>query len=195
MSVSATVTRLHNYRDGESYGGWKTSGVFVAGYGYNSQNWVSVIEFTTTSMASSLTLKLTNDNTRGAYRKVNYVILDAEDSSYLNATYTKTHDGTITMNTYDYTPSTFTLTLSKPLKAGTHYLYLWTSMSTDYHCYFEFCHNGNGKVTITYEELQGAIYIDNGSSFDAYQVYVDNGSSWDLYLPYIDDGSSWNLCG
>lgn len=40
---------------------------------------------------------------------------------------------------------------------------------------------------------QGLIYIDNGTSFEAYQIYIDNGSSWDLYEPYIDNGSSWVL--
>ena len=40
---------------------------------------------------------------------------------------------------------------------------------------------------------QGVIYIDNGTSFEAYQVYIDNGYSWNLYEPYIDNGSSWVL--
>lgn len=41
---------------------------------------------------------------------------------------------------------------------------------------------------------KGLIYIDNGSSMDAYQVYIDNGTSWELYAPHIDNGSSWDLC-
>lgn len=39
----------------------------------------------------------------------------------------------------------------------------------------------------------GVVYIDNGTSFVAYQVYIDNGSSWDLYMPYIDDGTDWTI--
>lgn len=40
----------------------------------------------------------------------------------------------------------------------------------------------------------GLVYIDNGSTLEAYSVYIDNGSSWDLYIPYIDNGSSWDIC-
>ena len=40
---------------------------------------------------------------------------------------------------------------------------------------------------------RGLVYIDNGSSLQAYQCYRDNGSSWDLLLPYRDNGSSWDL--
>ncbi len=39
----------------------------------------------------------------------------------------------------------------------------------------------------------GLVYIDNGTSWSAYQVYIDNGTSWDLYIPYIDNGTSWDL--
>ena len=49
-------------------------------------------------------------------------------------------------------------------------------------------------ITVTYNDL-GLIYIDNVTSFEAYQVYVDNGTSWDLYIPYIDNGSDWDLYG
>jgi hypothetical protein len=38
---------------------------------------------------------------------------------------------------------------------------------------------------------RSVVYIDNESTFEAYQVYVDNGTSWELYIPYIDDGSNW----
>lgn len=40
----------------------------------------------------------------------------------------------------------------------------------------------------------GFVRIDNGLSFDAYQIYVDNGESWDLYLPYADNGMTFELC-
>jgi len=38
---------------------------------------------------------------------------------------------------------------------------------------------------------RGLVYIDNGSSFAAYQAFIDNGSSWSQYKAYIDNGSSW----
>ena len=51
---------------------------------------------------------------------------------------------------------------------------------------------GSASVTISLPDINGCIiYIDNGTSWDAYQMYVDNGTSWDLYQPYIDSGSSW----
>lgn len=41
----------------------------------------------------------------------------------------------------------------------------------------------------------GLIYIDNGTSFEAYEIYIDNGTSWDKYVAYIDNGTSWDQCG
>lgn len=53
----------------------------------------------------------------------------------------------------------------------------------------------NASVTLTIPQItRGLVYIDNGSSWDAYQVFIDNGSSWDQYIPYIDNGSSWDQC-
>lgn len=40
----------------------------------------------------------------------------------------------------------------------------------------------------------GLVYIDNGSTFDAYMIFIDNGSAWEQYIPYIDNGSSWDIC-
>lgn len=42
-------------------------------------------------------------------------------------------------------------------------------------------------------DANGLVYIDNGTSFDAYQVFIDNGSSWDQYMPYLDNGSGWDV--
>lgn len=41
----------------------------------------------------------------------------------------------------------------------------------------------------------GLVYIDNGTTLEAYMIYIDNGSSWDQYVPYIDNGSGWDMCG
>lgn len=48
-------------------------------------------------------------------------------------------------------------------------------------------------IRVVYE-LNGVVYIDNGASFDAYQVFIDNGTSWEQYIPYIDNGSDWDIC-
>ena len=41
-------------------------------------------------------------------------------------------------------------------------------------------------------KLSGVVYIDNGTTLEAYLPYIDNGTSWDLYLAYIDNGTSWD---
>ena len=53
--------------------------------------------------------------------------------------------------------------------------------------------NANRTITVTAAKDPVA-HIDNGSSFDAYEIYIDNGSSWDRYIAYIDNGSSWDEC-
>jgi len=53
--------------------------------------------------------------------------------------------------------------------------------------------SANRTITVTAEK-DPVVYIDNGSSFDTYEVYIDNGSSWDRYEAYIDNGSSWDKC-
>ncbi len=51
------------------------------------------------------------------------------------------------------------------------------------------------QETISSGTYGGYVYIDNGSSFDKYEVYIDNGSSWDRYTIHIDNGSSWDTYG
>lgn len=55
----------------------------------------------------------------------------------------------------------------------------------------KYCYPGDMTLYAQWK-LSAVIYIDNGSSWDAYQCYIDNGSSWELYTPYIDNGSSWD---
>lgn len=52
---------------------------------------------------------------------------------------------------------------------------------------------GDQNLSIT-EPWRGLVYIDDGESFNGYQVYIDNGTSWDLYIPYVDNGTSWDIC-
>ena len=59
-----------------------------------------------------------------------------------------------------------------------------------------FISGGSISTTVDLPTVQsGLVYIDNGTSLDAYQVFIDNGSSWDQYIPYIDNGSGWDSCG
>lgn len=52
----------------------------------------------------------------------------------------------------------------------------------------------NGNVTLyAVWKADGLVYIDNGTSLEAYQVFIDNGSGWDQYAPHIDNGSTFVL--
>lgn len=42
-------------------------------------------------------------------------------------------------------------------------------------------------------QAAGLVYIDNGTSEEAYQAFIDNGSDWEQYAPYIDSGSTFIL--
>lgn len=47
-------------------------------------------------------------------------------------------------------------------------------------------------AVVVLTELLALAYVDNGASFEAYQIYIDNGASFDLYQAYIDNGVSWD---
>lgn len=52
-----------------------------------------------------------------------------------------------------------------------------------------------GSKTIQLTSIDnGLVYIDNGTTFEAYQCFIDNGTSWDKCIPYIDNGSGWDVC-
>ena len=55
--------------------------------------------------------------------------------------------------------------------------------------------NADRTLTAYAEKISGVVYIDNGSSYDMYEIYIDNGTSWDQYEAYIDNGSSFELYG
>ena len=51
------------------------------------------------------------------------------------------------------------------------------------------------NVTIvTLTKTMGLVFIDNGTTLEAYLIYIDNGTSWDQHIPYIDNGSGWDMC-
>lgn len=59
--------------------------------------------------------------------------------------------------------------------------------STHWSPHFLYITSVTAEITYT----DGTAYIDNGTSFDAYQVYIDNGTSFEAYIPYIDTGTEW----
>lgn len=105
--------------------------------------------------------------------------------------------GTITFDslTDAYTAQTLTIPATGLQSNTSYYLILWAyNPKSQYD--MEYCTlNTAANHSVVLECAQGLVYIDNGTSWDAYEVYIDNGTSWDKYIPYIDDGTSWNLCG
>ena len=56
-------------------------------------------------------------------------------------------------------------------------------------------HTVTANVTvIAITNTLGLVYIDNGTTLEAYLIYIDNGSSWEQHIPYIDNGSGWDMC-
>lgn len=94
-----------------------------------------------------------------------------------------------------YTSSTSTSAITLPTPTRDGYTFMgWATRSTATSGTTG-SYTPTGAVTLyAIWAAKGLIYIDNGSSMDAYQVYIDNGTSWDLYAPHIDNGSSWDLC-
>lgn len=192
-----------NYQDGSVYGAsWVDTSAkqsMVAGYGYNYKNWVICIKFVLPTAAKSFTFNFHNHTGNSGQKAVmRYKITTSEDDSLVNATASTTGDGTFTMNTGDYTFNSVTVT--RHMSAGAYYMYIWTDKTTTFPNnwmrirWYPNEYNAYGFYA-TYEESNNFIYIDNGSSFDAYEIYIDNGTSWDLYQAYIDNGSGWDECG
>lgn len=124
--------------------------------------------------------------------------IGTSSTSHTNVSSTSPYTGTLTMTqaTDGTSYSTFTGEANITLNSGTKY-YVWIfSISEAYSGRYTNYGFGEAVATVTTSgSANGFVYIDNGSSFDKYQVYIDNGSSWDLYVPYIDNGSSWDTCG
>jgi hypothetical protein len=190
-----------DFQDGATNNDWSlcdSGHTLTGGYRYNSKNWVLALKFTMPKNASSITFGFfsisgAND---GEDANIKYKISTTEDTAP-NYTYSTHGDGRFVLNNpYERT----NVTITRNFKSGvTYYIYFYTDNDTS---------NTNNLMRIrwypntddcgfyaTYEELTGCIYIDNGTSFDAYECYIDNGSGWDLYIPYIDNGSSWDICG
>lgn len=136
--ANATNIRVADYRDGVVYHDFTAlsseAWTAIAGYGYNSQNWVTAIKFQVAAPASSVTFAWYAWNSEGGFRDLKYKITEGESSSYINATSSTAGDGTFTAESGQYSQTTFTAT--KSLKANTDYvLYIWTNRSTSYNSF------------------------------------------------------------
>lgn len=114
-----------------------------------------------------------------------------DPNSHINAgSSTTVYNGNVSVSNDGYGNLTFTGYADMVLAPNTTY-YLWIFPGTTTYGFYWL--TANQQATVTTSGSAGVVYIDNGSSWDAYQCYIDNGSSWDLYIPYIDDGSSWSV--
>lgn len=203
ITVNAGTLIVSDYQNGTP---WKntsldplSSGNWTVWAGYETRNYVTRIQFSTAKIASSVTFKIRSGSNGGVNSGsvvLKYKLLDTDNTSYQNAGTSTAYDGTFTWASTAYSGNTITITRTIP--AGTHYLYIWTGNSSattlnygSFACYA----SGDYTTVVTYVELVGAVRIDNGSSFDVYTIWIDNGSSWSQYLPYIDNGSSWDIYG
>lgn len=136
--ANATNIYVKDYRDGETYVDWRQlstdAWTAIAGYGYNSQNWVTAIKFQVSAPASSVSFSWIAWNSEGGYRDLKYKITEGESSTYINATSSTAGDGTFTAESGQYFRTT--LNVTKNLKANTDYvLYIWTNRTTAYNSF------------------------------------------------------------
>lgn len=106
--------------------------------GYESMNYVTLFVFTTTAPTTGISLAYvgganggTNDSSGSVLLK--YRLLDAADSSYQNANASSTADGSFTWG-----QGSQTVSITKTLAAGTHYLYIWSGRADNYLNYGSF---------------------------------------------------------
>ena len=213
MSELITDFYAKNYEDGSPcQTEWKSledRAQMMTGYKYNDSNWVTVFKFNLPTAAKSITFTFyTGEYTSGTISTLNYKFTTGEDENLLNSIATingavaTSGDGSfqLTGKTSGQSLVKSVVTIEKELSAGTHYMYMWTGLSAGYpYNYYMFrIYNDEYGVSATYEKsdkVYAVVYIDNGTSFDAYEVWIDNGNDWEQYIPYIDNGSSWDECG
>jgi hypothetical protein len=191
-----------NIRNGSTYADWyllDNSGFnILTGNNGAGDNYVTVFRFVLPQTVSSIDFSAclykegTWENSELKYK----IVSTAEDESLNNAGFDMDADGIYTLTTFtDWQRVEFTV--AKVVPAGITYLYLWTNKEAGTRNTIGLRLYGSDttpyETSITYEEVNGAIYIDNGIEFEMYQIYIDNGTGWDLYIPYIDNGTSWDL--
>ena len=199
MATTLKATNCKRYNNGVSYSDESP----LVGI-HHTGNAVRVLRYTFTTPAEgassfSLLISRCDDNPNGGNPALRFYVTTSEDSHMTAVGGSYAYDGTLTRRyvsgnewNYEY----YSETISKVLLPNTTY-YLWVFPATnnvgtaffpcdEYQYYTEYC-------SMTVDGGAGLVYIDNGSSLDAYQCYIDNGSSWDLCLPYIDTGTGWDM--
>ena len=169
----------------------------IGGYRYDSKNWVIALMFTMPANAKSVTFGFFSDSgaNGGEDSLIRYKVATTEDTAP-NYTAATEGDGEFTVNN----PAARTeLTIDgKFTKGVTYFVYFWTAKDTSdttnlFRPVWKTNDDGKGFYA-SYDDLSGLVYIDNGTTLEAYEAYIDNGLSWDLHIPYIDNGSGWDMC-
>jgi hypothetical protein len=198
----AEITQIwaQNYHNGSILQSWvDTSAQMSMWAGHaNGKNYVLCFKFTLPTAAKSLTFNFCNtDQSSGLTTEMKYKITSSEDSSLINATSDTAGDGVFELNWGAWTPTT--VTINRSLPSGTHYMYIWTNLSSSYDynwsCIRWYPTSTGYGFSASYEKMASCIYIDNGSGFEAYEIWIDNGTKWEQYAAYIDNGSGWDECG
>lgn len=206
MGTALSLNGPVGYKDGSA----QTSGPFV-GFQYSNGdiNYVLRYSFTTPSSGYITTLKFKTtlnyySGDTGYTRPIRLKITTSA-TTHINAGADATYDAeySYSVNTAS-TSATMTINNLNLAPNTTYYIYLFPGSgysndgSSKVGQYLVYCYDAssNDLSSLEYTDtLSGLVYIDNGSSWDAYEVYIDNGTSWDPYVLYIDDGSSWDVCG
>lgn len=199
---------------GQSYGSsisYSTGATANAGFNYNNVYYPYILKFAAPAfigVASALVFNLSicqgkrngANSTAVSLRysicksDANYSRYDKTTAAVSDANQIATGTINLTGLTSSYTAKAISIPTTGLESDTTYYLILWGDDTGDYSQ--DYCYIGPAKDhTVSLDFNQGLVYIDNGTSWDAYEVYIDNGTSWDKYIPYIDDGTSWNLCG
>lgn len=184
--ANITTTAKVTYNGGSTSGAQQIVGI------NSSKNQVVRFTFKTDSNgASSVYWALPNNSKGSGTAPALRWVISTDASYYANAgASTTSYNGDVTVNNDGYGNLTFTGYANMVLVPNTTY-YLWIFPNTTKYGFYYL--TTNQQATVTTGGSAGVVYIDNGSSWDAYQCYIDNGSSWDLYIPYIDNGSSWSV--
>lgn len=207
--MAVTITGEQIYLNGNTLTTPQVNGSVKFCYaGYNSstkQRHVTLYTCKTDKPLSQITLSLHMAGTdgTGSNKYLGIFVTTSKNSTYLNSStggdtklrfdYICKDDGATTSGT----SGVATGIVSKVIPAGTFYIYVvpYSGTSTTTTSTFYSNSSSSMKPALTGVEVQGCVYIDNGSGWDAYQCYIDNGTDWDLALPYIDNGTDWDLCG
>lgn len=175
------------------WGTWSTTLTDAsAGYYNSSTGYVIQMRFRVDKPCSAITFYATSEQSSA---RIDWKVSTVEEDTTLALASMKsgvTADFS-TAPTNGHTPTEYTVTGT--FSANTTYYLYGFKYGTSYTAtkyYIFYSSKYYTKVTDA-TELQGAVRIGNGSSYDQYLAEIGNGSSFDLYLAHIGDGTNWNL--